>query len=66
MRFLGPPLVNKAAEKIYEDMQNRAGQRDKGTVRKGDITIRYGDKQPKRYHRTDGDYIDFEEITENK
>jgi len=66
MRFIAPPLVEKAADKLFQEMRNKDGQQGKRTVRKGDITIKYSDRQPKKYGRSDGDYIEFEEIEDKK
>ncbi|MCX6238691.1 MAG: DUF4834 family protein [Bacteroidia bacterium] len=66
MRFIAPKVVEKAADKLFEDMKNREASKDRRTVRKGDVTIDYSDKKPKQYNRSDGDYIEFEEINDKK
>jgi len=66
MRFLAPKVVEKAADKIYQDMKDREAAQNRHSVRKGDITIDYKDKKPKQYRRGDGDYIEFEEIDDKK
>jgi ribosomal protein L14 len=66
MRFIAPKVVDNAANKIFNDMQNREATRDRKTVRKGDVTIDYSTKKPKQFGRKDGDYIEFEEIDSNK
>ena len=66
MRFIAPRVVDNAANKIYQDMQNREASKDRRTVRKGDVTIDYTNKKPKQFDRTDGDYIEFEEIDDKK
>jgi ribosomal protein L14 len=66
MRLLGPKLVEKAADKLYQDMKNREASQSKHSVRKGDVTIDYSNKKPKQYRRGDGDYIEFEEIDDKK
>ena len=66
IRFLAPKIVDNAANKIYQDMQNRTGSNDDRTVRKGDMTIDYTNKKPKQFGRKDGDYIEFEEIDDKK
>ena len=66
MRFIAPKVVEKAANKLFQDMKNREAQQGKRTVRQGDITIDYSDKKPKQYKRADGDYIEFEEINDKK
>ena len=46
MRFIAPKVVEKAADKLFQDMKNREAQQGKRTVRQGDITIDYSDKKP--------------------
>ncbi len=66
IRFIAPKVVDNAANKIFNDMQNREASKDRRTVRKGDVTIDYSNKKPKQFGRSDGDYIEFEEIDEKK
>ena len=67
IRFIAPRVVDNAANKIYQDMQNRAGtQNQSRTVRNGDVTIDYSNKKPKQFSRKEGDYIEFEEIDDKK
>lgn len=67
IRIIAPRVVDNAANKIYQDMQNRAGNQNQGrTVRNGDVTIDYSNKKPKQFGRKEGDYIEFEEIDDKK
>ena len=66
MRFLAPKIVDNAANKIYQDMQNKSASNEGRTVRKGDMTIDYSNKKPKQFGRKEGDYIEFEEIDDKK
>lgn len=66
IRFIAPKVVDNAANKIYNEMQNREAPKEKRTVRRGDVTIDYTNKRPKQFGRSDGDYIEFEEIDEKK
>jgi hypothetical protein len=66
MRFLAPTMVEKAADKLYKDMKEKESQMKRKTTRRGDVTIDYTDKKPKQYQRNEGDYIEFEEIKDNK
>jgi ribosomal protein L14 len=66
MKFIAPRVVEKAADKLFQDMKNREAANNRQTVRKGDVTIDYSDKKPKQYPRADGDYIEFEEIDDKK
>ena len=66
MRFIAPKVVEKAADKLFQEMKNREASKDRRTVRQGDVTIDYSDKKPKQYKRGDGDYIEFEEIDDKK
>lgn len=66
MRLIAPKVIEKAAGKLFEEMQNREASKGRHTVHKGDVTINYSDKKPKQYKRADGDYIEFEEIDDKK
>ncbi len=67
IRFIAPRVVDNAANKIFQDMQNKAASnQSRNTVRKGDVTIDYSNKKPKQFGRKDGDYIEFEEIDDKK
>ena len=66
IRFLAPRIVDNAANKIYQDMQNKSTSSEGRTVRKGDMTIDYSNKKPKQFGRKEGDYIEFEEIDDKK
>ena len=66
MRFLAPRLVDKAASKLFEDMKNKQSEQSRKTTRKGDVTIDYTNTKQKQYPRSEGDYIEFEEIKDKK
>ena len=66
IRFFAPRIVDNAANKIYQDMQNKSASGEGRTVRKGDMTIDYSNKKPKQFGRKEGDYIEFEEIDDKK
>jgi len=66
MKFIAPKVVEKAADKLFQEMKNKEASKGRQTVRQGDVTIDYSDKKPKQYKRADGDYIEFEEIDDKK
>jgi hypothetical protein len=66
MRFIAPRVVDNAANKIYQDMQNKAAAEQERKVRKGDVTIEYSNRRQKQFGRKEGDYIEFEEIDNKK
>ena len=66
MKFIAPKVVEKAADKLFQEMKNREAAKGRQTMRQGDVTIDYSDKKPKQYKRGDGDYIEFEEIDNKK
>jgi len=67
IRFIAPRVVDNAANKIYQEMQNRSASNNQSrTVRKGDVTIDYSNKKPKQFGRKEGDYIEFEEVEDKK
>ncbi len=66
MKFIAPKVVEKAADKLFQEMKNKEASKGRQTMRQGDVTIDYSDKKPKQYKRADGDYIEFEEIDDKK
>jgi hypothetical protein len=66
MRFVAPKVVENAANKLFQEMKNQEANQGKKTVRKGDVVIKYSGKPQKQYKRSDGDYIEFEEINDKK
>jgi cbb3-type cytochrome oxidase subunit 3 len=66
LRIIAPRVVDNAANKIFQEMQDREATKGRRTVRKGDVTIDYSKQKPKQFDRTDGDYIEFEEIDDKK
>jgi hypothetical protein len=66
MRFFAPKLVEKAADKLYNDMKQKESEQKKKTTRRGDVTIDYTNQKPKQYRRNEGDYIEFEEVKDKR
>ena len=66
MRFVAPKVVENAANKLFQEMKNQEADQGRKTVRKGDVVIKYSGKPQKQYKRSDGDYIEFEEINDKK
>ncbi len=66
MRFIAPKVVENAANKLFQEMKNQEASQGRKTVRKGDVVIKYTGNAQKQYKRTDGDYIEFEEINDKK
>lgn len=66
VRYFAPKLVEKAADKLYQDMKKKEETLKRKTTRQGDVTIDYTDKKPKQYRRNEGDYIEFEEVKNKK
>lgn len=62
MRFLAPKIIEKAAEKIVREMNERQNVQARPGTRKGDVTVERTEKKSKQYQRKDGEYIDFEEV----
>jgi Domain of unknown function (DUF4834) len=63
LRYFGPRVVEKAADKIYRDLkaQEEARRRPESSS-PGNVTIERTDKKDKIYRRNDGEYVDFEEV----
>lgn len=67
MHFLAPRLVDKAANKLFQDMKNREAEQTRRTTRSGDVIIDYTNKKKQKHYSQDvGDYIEFEEIKDKK
>lgn len=62
MRWLAPKVVDKAAQKLYDDMKRKSGQNRKEDKREGEVTIEHSERHEKKFNRSDGEYIDFEEV----
>ncbi len=63
LRYFGPRVVEKAADKIYRDLkaQEEARRRPEPTS-PGQITVEKSDRREKLFRRSDGEYVDFEEV----
>lgn len=63
LRYFGPKVVEKAADKIYRDMkaQEEARRRPESSS-PGKVTVERNDRREKVYRRNDGEYVDFEEV----
>jgi hypothetical protein len=63
MRYFGPRIVEKAADKIYRDMKaQEEAKRKPESSTPGKITVERTDKKDKIFRRGDGEYVDFEEV----
>lgn len=63
MRYFGPKIVENAADKIYRDLkaQEEARRRTESSA-PGNITVERTERRDKNYRRSDGEYVDFEEV----
>ena len=63
LRYFGPRVVEKAADKIYRDMkaQEEARRRPENSS-SGKITVERTDRKEKMFRKNDGEYVDFEEV----
>ena len=63
LRYFGPRVVEKAADKIYRDLkaQDEARRRPE-TSSPGNVKVERTDRKEKAYRRNDGEYVDFEEV----
>lgn len=63
MRYFGPRIVENAADKIYRDLKaQEEAKRRSETKSPGNITVERTGQRDKNYRRSDGEYVDFEEI----
>ena len=62
-RYLGPKVVEKAADKIYRDMKaQEEARRMPNASNQGKVTVEPKEKGDKIHRRTEGEYVDFEEV----
>ena len=63
LRYFGPRVVEKAADKIYRDLkaQEEARRRPESSS-PGNVTVERTEKKDKIYRRNDGEYVDFEDV----
>jgi hypothetical protein len=63
LRYFGPRVVEKAAEKIYRDMKAQEESRRRPEPSSpGKITVERSEGKEKVIRRSDGEYVDFEEV----
>ena len=63
LRYFGPQVVEKAADKIYRDMKAQEQARRKPeSSSSGQVTVERTDRKEKVFRRSDGEYVDFEEV----
>jgi hypothetical protein len=63
MRYFGPRIVEKAADKIYRDLKaQEEAKRKPESSPPGKIKVERTDRKDKMYRREDGEYVDFEEV----
>ena len=63
LRYFGPRVVEKAADKIYRDLKaQEEARRTQGSSPPGKVTIERTDRKEKTFRRNDGEYVDFEEV----
>ncbi|MCE1200320.1 MAG: DUF4834 family protein [Marinilabiliales bacterium] len=62
-RYFGPRVVESAADKIYRDMKaQEEARRPRSSGTSGQVTVERQDQRNKVYRKTDGEYVDFEEV----
>ncbi len=63
LRYFGPRVVEKAADKIYRDLKAQEDARRRPeTSSPGKITVERTDRKEKIFRKNDGEYVDFEEV----
>ncbi len=63
LRYFGPRVVEKAADKIYRDLKaQEEARRTQESSPPGKVTIERTDRKEKTFRRNDGEYVDFEEV----
>lgn len=63
MRYFGPRIVEKAADKIYRDLKAQEEEKRRPEASQpGKIKVERNDRKDKTFRRNDGEYVDFEEV----
>ena len=64
LRYFGPRVVEHAADKIYRDIkaQEEARRRPEPPSSPGRVTVERTDRKEKTFRKSDGEYVDFEEV----
>jgi len=64
LRYFGPKVVEKAADKIYRDLkaQEEARRGPEPSSSPGNIKVERTDRKEKIFRRNEGEYVDFEEV----
>ena len=63
LRYFGPRVVEKAADKIYRDMKAQEETRRRPEPSSpGKITVERTDRKEKIFRKSEGEYVDFEEV----
>jgi hypothetical protein len=63
LRYFGPRVVEKAADKIYQDLKAQENARRRPeTSSPGQITVERTERKEKSFRKSDGEYVDFEEV----
>ncbi len=63
LRYFGPRVVEKAADKIYQDLKaQEEAKRRPASSSPGQITVERTNNREKIFRRNDGEYVDFEEV----
>lgn len=63
MRYFGPRIVERAADKVYQDLkaQEEAKRRTEYSS-SGQVKVERTERKDKNIRRSDGEYVDFEEV----
>ncbi len=63
LRYFGPRVVEKAAEKIYRDLKSQEDARRRPEPSAaGKVTVERTNRRDKNFRKSDGEYVDFEEV----
>lgn len=63
MRYFGPRIVEKAADKVYQDLKAQEEARRRADYSPpGQVKVERTERKEKNFKRSDGEYVDFEEV----
>jgi len=61
-RYILPVILNKKIKDMQQKMHNQQKQHQRTNRSEGDVTIEHDNSRNKNRGKSDGEYVDFEEV----
>ena len=63
MRYFGPRIVERAADKVYQDLKAQEEAKRRAEFSSpGQVKVERTERKDMNVRRSDGEYVDFEEV----